>query len=485
MKEQERAEPRGLLTVGPRGSIPSLESALSEGDWRRESCCSLVEAFARLAVRPFAAVLIHEDSLPEGTSALQEIRRVRPDATVVVLLNAPRRVEGADECLVMPCDLRELARVLGEGDERRNAGRQIEALARQNERLEEVIRQQRRQLAMIEALGARLGQSVSSQQVLLEAALEVFREACGAQRQSLMLLENGNSQSELRIVASRGVPGDVVSETRCKMGEGVAGWVAKHGRALLSKPEALSVADDSAARPYQSEHFLSLPLRIGDEVIGVLNVTERADGRPFEEEEVRALSILADQVAVLVRSCQRLENAEELSLVDELTQLYNRRYLMQGLQREIQRAKRTKGRFCLAMLDVDSFKLYNDTHGHLAGDRFLRQFADLLQETVRSADTVCRYGGDEFAIILQETGSVSPSWRPYGLPLMHRLRVVVSEFPFEGRESQPGSQVTVSAGLALYPGDGDTAEEMIAAADEMLYKAKSAGRNRVFSRKPS
>ena len=133
-------------------------------------------------------------------------------------------------------------------------------------------------------------------------------------------------------------------------------------------------------------------------------MTERSEDRAFSLSEVKAFSVLAGQTAVWIRHCQKLQQATRLSVMDELTSLYNRRYFLGALRREINRARRSGQRLSLAMLDIDHFKTYNDTRGHQAGDRALQQFARVLQDNVRSMDTLCRYGGEEFVIVLPETG---------------------------------------------------------------------------------
>ena len=164
---------------------------------------------------------------------------------------------------------------------------------------------------------------------------------------------------------------------------------------------------------------------------------------------------------------QQNEELEMLSLTDGLTGLANRRFLVQQLNEEALRFRRTKNEFSVLMADVDHFKQYNDTFGHPAGDDVLKKVARILQASARETDCVARYGGEEFCVMLPETASTGATI------LASRIceRVAATEFP--------GQKITLSIGVASLPGNGDTPDAVIAAADEALYQAKREGRNRV------
>lgn len=181
----------------------------------------------------------------------------------------------------------------------------------------------------------------------------------------------------------------------------------------------------------------------------------------------------------LERTARQLEasNAklEALAVTDGLTGLYNHRYFQQRLREEIQRAERYESTLCLAMLDVDYFKCYNDTHGHPRGDEILVEVARLIRENIRGTDVAARYGGEEFAIIFVEMDMAVAE------EVAERLRRAIEAFEFPGEECQPGGRLTVSIGLACYPGDAATADELIKKADEALYRAKRLRRNVVVA----
>jgi diguanylate cyclase (GGDEF)-like protein len=159
---------------------------------------------------------------------------------------------------------------------------------------------------------------------------------------------------------------------------------------------------------------------------------------------------------------------ERLSLTDALTGLYNRRHLMGTLASEVQRSRRLRRSFTVLLADVDKFKQYNDTHGHLAGDAALVKIADVFRRTTRAVDCVARYGGEEFVVMLLECSLATAAI------VAERVRARVAQ------EELGEGRLTVSIGLAEYPDGGDTPEDLIATADAAMYRAKGAGRNQVI-----
>jgi diguanylate cyclase (GGDEF)-like protein len=165
-------------------------------------------------------------------------------------------------------------------------------------------------------------------------------------------------------------------------------------------------------------------------------------------------------------------HTRRLASTDGLTELYNHRTFQERLAQEVDHANRYGRPLSLVMVDVDNFKLYNDTYGHPQGDRVLRDLARLLRQVSRASDTVARYGGEEFAIILPETDRVNA--RTMG----HRIREHVERYPFPGEERLPSGALTISVGVATYTRAG-TKDTLLQNADAALYRAKRAGRNRV------
>lgn len=169
------------------------------------------------------------------------------------------------------------------------------------------------------------------------------------------------------------------------------------------------------------------------------------------------------------------EQLAERAVTDPLTGLPNRRYLDEYLEAELARIRRYGGQCALTLIDVDNFKNYNDTLGHLAGDDVLRSLADVLQHHLRVSDVAARYGGEEFAVMMVNID------RGQAVEAAERLRNVIEDHTFAREEIQPSGNLTVSLGVAACPEDGDMAEELMREADQALYRAKREGKNRVHA----
>ncbi|MDQ7799069.1 MAG: GGDEF domain-containing protein [Candidatus Edwardsbacteria bacterium] len=175
------------------------------------------------------------------------------------------------------------------------------------------------------------------------------------------------------------------------------------------------------------------------------------------------------------RMSRLLARVKRLASTDDLTGIYNRRYFFQRFKQELERSTRYGRRTALLMLDIDHFKHYNDVHGHQMGDSLLKKLAQLLSISIRQPDFIARYGGEEFVVVAPETG------REEVVQLAEKLRSAVEKHPFLMRESQPDGKITISIGVAVFPEDGRSVDEMVGKADAALYIAKDLGRNRVVS----
>jgi len=192
---------------------------------------------------------------------------------------------------------------------------------------------------------------------------------------------------------------------------------------------------------------------------GYLHIFLQFRGRELE----KMVETLEDQNLVLT----------EMSITDSLTGLYNRRYFFQRLLEEIKRSERYHHPMSLIMADIDYFKRINDSCGHPCGDTILREFSEILKNSGRAVDVAARYGGEEFVLILPETSSDEAKI------LAERLRLRIAEHPFPGSGGEFELMLTASLGLASYPTEAATPEELIEKADSALYRAKQQGRNRV------
>src|SRR5207302_1981025 len=184
--------------------------------------------------------------------------------------------------------------------------------------------------------------------------------------------------------------------------------------------------------------------------------------------EVGDLMRVFNNMVVRLREREAQGELERLSITDGLTGLYNRRHLMGTLANEVQRSRRLRCTFSVLLADVDHFKQYNDSHGHLAGDAVLVKVAEIFRKMTRAVDSVARYGGEEFVVMLIEAPIAIAA------TVAERIRARIAAEAFDG------GKMSVSIGAAEYPAHGDTPEELIASADAAMYRAKSDGRDRVM-----
>ncbi len=194
--------------------------------------------------------------------------------------------------------------------------------------------------------------------------------------------------------------------------------------------------------------------------------------KPLDIDTIRVRMSKAFEFQSLYNKSQEYKKR---ATVDGLTGLWNFAHFQRLLAKEIERSRRYKYPVSLVMVDLDNFKRYNDTYGHISGNAVLMQVSTIFANFVRKADTVSRYGGEEFVIILPHTE------KQYAYTLCDRLRKGVEKEPFDGEEAMPGGKITISSGVAAFPDDAATAEELIDRADKALYEAKRAGRNVVCS----
>ncbi|MDH3211729.1 MAG: sensor domain-containing diguanylate cyclase [Myxococcales bacterium] len=275
----------------------------------------------------------------------------------------------------------------------------------------------------------------------------------------------------LRIRHSCGLPEEVVASTCLGLGEDISGYVARVGSALLIE----DIEQDSRFRRRNHERYytrsaISVPLRIHGTVMGVINVNNKRNREAYTPDDLRLVEAIAGHAAVALFNAQRFEETLERAQHDALTGLANHGYFWSTLDREVERARRYERQLSVAMIDVDHFKRFNDRYGHVAGDEALAGIARVTREWSRVHDFASRYGGEEFALILPETGSEG------SFAVAEKLREAVGAARFS--HAEPGG-LTVSVGVATFPQDAHTAGQLVEIADARLYQAKAGGRNRV------
>jgi diguanylate cyclase (GGDEF)-like protein len=288
---------------------------------------------------------------------------------------------------------------------------------------------------------------------------------------TLLMLDEASQELYYAIAAGREEAS--LRGLRVKVGEGVAGWVVEHGETLLV-PEAQSdprVQEESGAKPNTVRSVIALPLRGRKGTHGVIEIfNPRAE--QLTDYTIAFLHILADHAAIAIENAHDVARIQQLTITDDCTKLYNVRHLYEVLGRELERCERLKLPVSLAFLDLDHFKLVNDEHGHLVGSELLALTGRRLRELSRKQDLCFRYGGDEFVVLMPETGQQEALTRAGEL---HRL---LMETRFTTKN---GLRLCVSAsvGVATAPADGAAVHAIIGTADTRMYEVKNNGRGRV------
>jgi len=315
---------------------------------------------------------------------------------------------------------------------------------------------------------------------LFQLILNRSTEMVKAEQASLMILDEATK--ELTIKASKGVPEYLTRTLHLKKGEGVAGKVLEKAVPLLvTDIEREPRLGLHKKMRYKTRSFISIPLVLKDEPIGVLNITDKISGEVFNEDDLKIIKIFASQAVIALERTKLYERSKEMEQVlitDHLTGLLNRRYFFERVTEEITRAERHSYPLSLMMIDVDDFKWYNDQNGHLAGDDALKSVSALLRDTIRNIDFVARYGGEEFTVVLPQTT------KEEAVVIGERLLTEVEKFYFPYEENQPLGKFTISVGLATYPEDARKVKALIHAADQALYRSKETGKNRLHLYQP-
>jgi diguanylate cyclase (GGDEF)-like protein len=424
-----------------------------------ECCAGAEDALAALARVP-AEVVVSDLHMP-GMSGVELMRRVRREhpGTDFVLVSAQASVEsavdalrmGASDYLLKPIQWEELTLVL----ERILARR---SLVEENTRLRDTlgIVESCRVLAACLEVG-------DVYAVALDLVLRSTGQTRGValfQRSSAPLSDGlelrgfrDDEANRLRRAIVNEKPVDVRSVERIQL--------------LASGPlhQAFLRAGVEAGQ------LLAVPLS-GEEAEAGLVVVP-IQGEPAASLLDRA-GVVAAHAAVALRNAERYEKAKERAFVDDVTEVYNARYLLEAMDRELRRAERYGAELSVLFLDLDRFKLVNDRHGHLVGSQALRQLSRVLAECVRQVDTLARYGGDEFTIVLPDTGETGAG------QVAERIRRTVEETAFEAGRGD-SMRLTCCVGYATFPRHGRDRGTLLDAADKAMYRAKSLGRNRVCS----
>jgi len=241
----------------------------------------------------------------------------------------------------------------------------------------------------------------------------------------------------------------------------------------ITSEEARSKVNDQVKDILNMEIFVTVPLKTRNRTLGAILVDNISSGKLISKDNIRILNMFADHAALAIENSRLYEKTVHMSRTDWLTGLWNARHLHAALRKKLRRAEEDEEYLGLLLVDIDNFKRFNDTLGHQEGDKAIKRVSQILQRSSRSSDFVCRYGGEEFCVIM---GNINKSQAQI---IAERFRGEV-ENSFKYDDSIPGNvKLTISLGLAVFPVDGTDKDELIKKADQALYQAKKSGKNRI------
>jgi diguanylate cyclase (GGDEF)-like protein len=305
-------------------------------------------------------------------------------------------------------------------------------------------------------------------QTIMEKMAEYFRPDTW----SLLMVDE--APNELYFAIAVGAASEALKDVRLKVGEGIAGWVAKHGERLIvpdvmADPRFAKRIDDMTQ--WETRSIICFPVRSKLRVLGVIQLVN-VDMEHFSDPEIFFLQSLCDYAAIAIENARSVEKIQELTITDDCTGLYNARHLYKTLETEVYRSARFGYEFTVLFIDLDHFKQVNDTHGHLIGSKLLAEIGYLIKAQLRLIDYAFRYGGDEFVILLPQTG------KDAALVVAKRLRDNLRTSMF-CKEEGLNLNVRASIGVATYPHDAKTPHDVIRQADEMMYLVKNTTRDNI------
>jgi diguanylate cyclase (GGDEF)-like protein len=311
----------------------------------------------------------------------------------------------------------------------------------------------------------------SNQKEAAQAALAGIARLVNADRWTIFLADQATSERKLEVLAGRVFSDDCLlsfdEEWQRELNDIVEPPETEASRAAYEAATRIA-----AIRKTEDTHrVIALPLVTGERVLGVLEgLRLRTGARSFSQTETALLTALAIPIAASLSNSVRIAEAERSSLTDDLTKLHNARYLRQFLVNEIKRARRYRVKVAALFLDLDDFKRVNDIHGHLTGSHALMEVAAVILPSVRDTDCVVRYGGDEFVVILPDTGVDE------AVQVAERIRTKIEQHEFTGGQRLKVA-LTASLGIAVFPQHALSPRQLIVSADRAMYQAKAAHKN--------
>jgi diguanylate cyclase (GGDEF)-like protein len=344
--------------------------------------------------------------------------------------------------------------------------REVDATVRKvNERLRhglDELERHNRKMAVLNEMGELLESCVTVEEayaVIKESVPQLFPDDAGA---LYMMSASGNLVEAAAMWGEPPPAQGVFEPNSC--------WALRRGRMHLVATSVTNLICSHLTEP-RPLASMCLPMIAQGEILGMLHLQTRAPEN-FDQANQQLSRTAADNIAMALANLKLRESLRQQSIRDPLTGLFNRRYLEESLERELRRASRYQSPVGVIMIDIDHFKRFNDSFGHSTGDLLLRELGAFLKRSIRGGDIACRYGGEEFVLLLLDASLETSQQRAEEV----RAAVKQLQVPYEGRVLR---SVTFSLGVASFPQHGSTGEALLQVADHALYRAKHAGRDQV------
>jgi diguanylate cyclase (GGDEF)-like protein len=328
------------------------------------------------------------------------------------------------------------------------------------------------EVSVFHELGKALTSSLQLDQVL-RTIMEKINEVLRPDTWSLLLMDQ--DKNELYFQIATGVGAEALRDVRIPVGKGIAGWVAQSGEPVVVPDTSqdsrfFSQVDEKTKMATRS--IVAVPVRFRDQCLGVIELINCVGPEGFSERDLALLEALADYAAIAIENARHVHRIHELTIKDDCTSLYNARHMNFMLDTEIYRSNRYAFEFSVIFIDLDHFKMVNDTHGHLMGSKLLGEVGDMIKDHCRIIDLAFRYGGDEFVILLPQTS------KDNACRVARRLHKLIRESIWL-KDVGLNVRITASVGIASYPGDSKTKADLLHLADEAMYNVKNSTRDAV------
>lgn len=332
------------------------------------------------------------------------------------------------------------------------------------------LRQTVQKLRIFDSLGKALTSSLDLSEIL-RMIVEKLGGLIESKHFALVLLDENSSTCFFEY------PSSLKDRLTFRLNEGLMGRALERGKGgLFLNPALDPVYDrniDGQVVPHPTSMIL-LPIMSKGSVLGLLAFFTNEGEPMFTDEKFRTLEVFSDYLAIAIENARNYKSVKELTVTDDLTKLYNSRYLHLVLERELARSERYKENFSLVFMDVDNFKNVNDQYGHMIGSQLIMELGNFLLSVTRTSDVAIRYGGDEFVLVLPRTT------KKEAILVVSRAREALREHLFL-KSKQLKVKMTASFGISTFPEDGRTIDQLIAAADRAMYLIKKGDKDGVLA----